>query len=428
MRWSFFNISGFDWNYQWHQIVRCVRAALRWTNAREDTAMPLAPIDDAITFDQLTKDPYPIYKRLRAEAPVSKVAATGRTFITKAADTRAIKDNAELWSSDDPDTPMERAFQAQTLMRKDGAEHLAERMAMQPTFMPGNLKNVWGPLYETHAAAYLDRLPSGEVVDLYPALAGPLAARILAEMLGIPEASDADMQRWSQDLIDGAGNFSGHEEPFERTDKSNVQMNALFDRRAEELLVTPDQSALSVMLNADTPIARGQMYSNIKIAIGGGINEPRDALLTILYGLLSNPDQLEAVKAQAAWGKAFEEGVRWVAPIQVSSRRATMDTQVRGIDIPKGDVIMTIQASANHDEELFEDGHLFNAFRDKNPHQSFGSGPHHCAGAHTARMMLGRILLPMIFERFPNMELAGEDVIWSGFGFRGPLNLPVKLN
>ncbi|MGH1368896.1 MAG: cytochrome P450 [Maritimibacter sp.] len=389
--------------------------------------MPLAPIDEAITFDQLTKDPYPIYKRLRADSPVIKVAATGRTFVTKAADTRAIKDNAALWSSDDPNTPMERAFEAHTLMRKDGAAHLAERMAMQPTFMPGNLKTVWGPLYETHASAYLDALPRGEIVDLYPMLAGPLAARILAEMLGIPEATDADMQRWSQDLIDGAGNFGWRDEPFERTEKSNAQMNALFDKRAEELLVAPDQSALSVMLHGENPIPRAQMYSNIKIAIGGGINEPRDALLTILYGLLSNPDQLEAVKAEGAWGKAFEEGVRWVAPIQVSSRRATEDTEIRGITIPKDDVVMTIQASANHDEELFEDGHLFNVFRDKNPHQSFGSGPHHCAGAHTARMMLGRILLPMIFERFPNMELAG-DVVWSGFGFRGPLNLPVKLN
>jgi cytochrome P450 len=58
----------------------------------------------------------------------------------------------------------------------------------------------------------------------------------------------------------------------------------------------------------------------VKIAIGGGINEPRDALLTILYGLLTNPDQLEVVKAQGKWRAAFEEGVRWVAPIQASSR------------------------------------------------------------------------------------------------------------
>ena len=56
------------------------------------------------------------------------------------------------------------------------------------------------------------------------------------------------------------------------------------------------------------------MIANVKIAIGGGINEPRDALLTILYGLLTNPDQLEAVRAGYKWRSAFEEGVLWVAP------------------------------------------------------------------------------------------------------------------
>ena len=73
------------------------------------------------------------------------------------------------------------------------------------------------------------------------------------------------------------------------------------------------------------------------IAIGGGINEPRDALLTILYGLLTNPDQLDAVRAGSKWRSAFEEGVRWVAPIQASSRLVMEDTEIRDCIIPKGD-------------------------------------------------------------------------------------------
>src|SRR5258708_22243943 len=82
----------------------------------------------------------------------------------------------------------------------------------------------------------------------------------------------------------------------------------------------PDSSALSFMVNAKNPIPESQMIANVKIAIGGGINEPRDALLTILYGLLTNPDQLDAVRAGDKWRSAFEEGGRWVAPIQASSR------------------------------------------------------------------------------------------------------------
>jgi cytochrome P450 family 104 len=79
----------------------------------------LAPLDEAITIEELTRDPYPIYKRLRREAPVLRVKSVGRTFLTKAVDTKYVKDNAALFSSDDPNTPMKRAFLAHTLMRKD---------------------------------------------------------------------------------------------------------------------------------------------------------------------------------------------------------------------------------------------------------------------------------------------------------------------
>ena len=89
---------------------------------------------------------------------------------------------------------------------------------------------------------------------------------------------------------------------------------------------------------------------------------------------------------------------------------------------------MTVQASSNHDEELFEEPEKFNAFRKPNTHQSFGSGPHHCMGTHLARMTVGKTMLPMLFDRFPNIELVDpESVVWSGFGFRGPLSMPVRL-
>ncbi|MEA2820229.1 MAG: cytochrome family [Bradyrhizobium sp.] len=177
----------------------------------------LAPLDETITIEELARDPYPIYRRLRREAPVLRVKSVGRTFLTKAADTKAVKDNAALFSSNDPNTPMKRAFLARTLMRKDHEEHRAERMAMMPALMPKTIDSVWAPLYAQLAAQYLDRLPRGEVVDLFPALAGPLAARILAHTMGIPDASDADMQRWSQTLIDGAGNFGWTPGPFDAT-------------------------------------------------------------------------------------------------------------------------------------------------------------------------------------------------------------------
>ena len=284
-------------------------------------------------------------------------------------------------------------------------------------------------LAEKIAKEYVARLPRGEVVDLFSALSGPYAARGLAIVLGIDAATDDQMQRWSQALIDGAGNFGWKDEPFQRADRANEEMHRLFDSLRDRHRAKPNNSALSVMLNADDPIEKTQIYANMKIAIGGGINEPRDALNTVLFGLLSNPEQLVEVKRNADWDKAFEEGIRWVAPISASSRLAVEDTEIRGCFIPKGDVVMTIQASANRDEDLFDDGESFFVYRNTNPHQSFGNGPHFCQGTHIARRAVAQVMLPILFDRFPNMSLPKPSAVnWRGFGFRGPLNLPVLLN
>ena len=392
--------------------------------------MPTAPINDDVTIEQLTLDPYSVYKRFRAEAPVVRVTSVKRTMLTKAADTKYVKDNPQLFSSDDPATPMAQAFQAQTLMRKDGEEHLRMRNAMTSAFSPSNIKNVWLPKYREIAEEYVTRLPGGETVDLFTALAAPVSARCLAHLIGLTDASDDDLCRWSQTLIDGAGNFGWRDEPFQKSDAANVEINRAIDAVAHAPEQRGKPHAIAAMVSADDPVGLDIIRSNIKIVIGGGINEPRDALLTALYGLLTNPAQRVAVCSTGAlWTRTFEEAIRWVAPIQVSSRLVKEDTRISGVDVPKGDVVMTIQASANHDEELYENGHLFDVHRAETRHQAFGNGPHFCLGTHIARRMIADILLPMLFERFPNMELAEpEKVRFHGFGFRGPLALPVRLN
>ncbi len=389
----------------------------------------LAPLDEKITLDQLALNPYPIYQRLRQESPVLRVKATGRTFLTKAADTQYVKGAPELFSSDDPNTPMQRAFWAQTLMRKDGAEHRRERMAMAGSFKPQVVENDWVPRYQQIAEEYVSRLPRGQVVDLFPALAGPYSARGLAVLLGMEEASDEQMQRWSQALIDGAGNFAWADEPFARSDKANEEVHSLLDSLHSKYQAAPDNTAFSLMINADEPIEQKQIYANIKIAIGGGINEPRDAINTVVYGLLTNPDQLEEVKRCNDWSKAFEEGIRWVAPIQVSSRVVKEDAEIRGCLIPKGDTVMTIQASANRDEEVYENAEAYDVYRAKCRHQAFGNGPHMCQGNRVARHAVGEIMLPLLFDRFPNLSIPDDSkVLWRGFGFRGPVQIPVLLH
>jgi cytochrome P450 len=390
--------------------------------------MRAIPIDSSTQMKHLTEDPYPIYKRYRAESPVVHVASIDRTFITKYEDCRYVKNNPDIFSSKDSSAPMERAFQAQTLMKKDGDEHQSERNAMAMAYTPKSIVDVWQSVHVEIAGEFVDRLPQNETIDLFPVLAGPYAARCLAKLLGISNASDNKMEYWSQTLMDGAGNYGRLDSIFERCDIAHKEMNSCIEENTKELLRNPQMNALSLMVNAENPIPNSQIAANIKVAIGGGINEPRDALLIVLYGLLTNPEQLDAAKNDNSyWAKAVEEAVRWVAPIQVSPRIAAIDTEIRGYEIKKGATINTIQASANHDEDVFEEADKFDIFRDKKPHQAFGNGPHFCQGMHVARTMLITIL-PMLFQRFPNMQLTSEqDVRWSGFVFRGPLNLPIIL-
>jgi cytochrome P450 len=387
-----------------------------------------APLDETITLDALDRDPFPIYRHLRATAPVCRVKSAGRTFLTKAADTKYVKDNPTLFSSDDPNTPMKRAFWAHTHMRKDGEAHQCERQAMAPAFAPRVIRDDWVPRYQQIAEEYVARLPRGEVVDFFNLVSGAYAARGLAVLLGMEEASDEEMMEWSQALIEGAGNFGWRDAPFERADRANTAIHALLDSLQDRHRADPNNSAFSVMLNAEAPIPEKQIYANIKIAIGGGINEPRDAINTTLFGLLTNPEQLAEVKRNDDWDKAFEEGIRWVAPISASSRLVTEDTEIRGCLIPKGDTVMTIQASANRDEEVVENGEVFDIYRGKSAHQSFGNGPHFCQGTHVARRAVAQIFLPVLFDRFPDLSLPDPDaVIWRGFGFRGPITLPIRL-
>lgn len=388
------------------------------------------PIDNSLTLDQLIDNPYPIYKRLRSEAPVIKVSAVKRILITKASDTQYIKNNPDLFSSDDPNTPMERAFGAKTLMRRDGSDHLRLRQAMMPSMSPSQVKNIWSQQIEAIAADYLDRLPTNETIDFFTAFAGPFSARCVAVVLGLPQTSDDDIQRWSQTLVDGAGNFGGVAEIFERADLANQEMDASIASAIESGEPGFECSALGMQVNANDSIEYNHIVSNIKIAIGGGINEPRDSILTTLYGLLTNPEQLaEAIQQPKLFLNAFEEAVRWVAPIQLSSRRVTRDTTIRDFELPAGEVLMTIQASANRDEEVYDGADRFDIFREPLRHQGFGNGPHFCMGTHLSRRMIGEIALPLLFDRFPNMKLSDPaDVVWRGFGFRGPVNLPVRLN
>ena len=167
--------------------------------------------------------------------------------------------------------------------------------------------------------------------------------------------------------------------------------------------------------------------ANIKLAISGGQNEPRDAIAGTVWALLTHPDQLELARGgQIPWLQVFEEYARWISPIGMSPRRIARPWQIRDVAFEIDERVFLMFGSANRDEKHFENAERFDVRRDAGKSIAFGAGPHFCAGAWASRAMVADVALPSIFARLKNLQLdTTQPVRVGGWAFRGLLNLPV---
>ena len=386
------------------------------------------PLDTQTTLKMLEDDPAKVYARLRKVSPIVRLQALGgRIVFTKAEDTTRVKTDAEHFWSTDTTSPMQRAFGGHTLMRKDGCPHLKERRAMEPALDPEHIKR-WASVFANLTDRLLEDLAPHKSVDLLPSFANLISAGYLKIVLGLDDAGKDQLFDWANALVRGAMNASFDLEVFATSDSANNEMDACFDRMIEQHLTTPDGSVLSTMINASDPLEISQIRTNMKICIGGAVIETRDALLSTIYGLLRHPDQLRHCKETGHWDRACQEGLRWVAPIQASPRIVKKALMMRGFLIPEGETVMAIQASANHDEEHWDGADRFDIHRSHLNHQTFGEGAHRCLGDHVYRLLVAKIVLPKLFERFPVLCLADpRSEKFEGFAFRGPTSIKVNL-
>ncbi len=298
---------------------------------------------------------------------------------------------------------------------------------MVPALEPDHIQK-WRPAFSDLTDRLLDGLSADQTVDLRPAFAAPLSAGYLRIVLGLDDAGEERLFDWANALVRGAMNGTFDPEVFAISDQANTEMNACFDRMIVQHQAAPDGSVLSTMINAADPLEISQIRTNMKICIGGAVIETRDAVLSTIFGLLSHPDQLRHCMETGTWDAACDEGLRWVAPIQASPRIVRKSLVMRGYLIPEGETVMAIQASANHDADLWEDGDRFDIHRPRLVHQSFGEGAHSCLGHHVYRMLAADIVLPKLFARFPTLRLVDQSaVIFEGFAFRGPASMKVHL-
>jgi len=234
------------------------------------------------------------------------------------------------------------------------------------------------------------------------------------------------MDAWSQAMIDGIANYTGNKEVEARCNAATAGIDAAIDDMIPVVSRHPNTSILSVLLSAGQPIE--SIRANVKLAISGGQNEPRDAISGTVWALLTHAEQLALLSdGSAKWIDVFEEYTRWIAPIGMSPRRVTKQCSYGGVDFEPDDRVFLMFSSANRDEACFTDPDRFDIMRDTSKSIAFGAGPHYCAGAFASRAMVADVALPSLFARLKGLRLdPSEPVRIGGWAFRGLLNLAVE--
>ena len=369
-------------------------------------------------------DPYPVLAKLRREAPIAYIPQLGATVLTRRDDVFVCEKRIEVFSSHQPDGLMNKLM-GLNLMRKDGEAHLAERKAMFPSVSPKTVKTHWMAQFQAHADRIIDALEPEGRMDFCKSLALPFSAECLKSLTGLVNMRFEDMDAWSQAMIDGIANYTGDPEIEARCHAATAGIDAAIDDMVPVLKATPNLSLLSVMMEAGLPME--SVRANVKLAISGGQNEPRDAVAGTVWALLTHPDQLAmAREGRVSWQEVFEEYARWIAPIGMSPRRIAKPAEYGGVAFETDERIFLMFGSANRDEAHFREPDRFDVTRDNQKSVSFGAGPHFCAGAWASRAMVADVALPTIFRRFVDLRVVeDEPVRIGGWAFRGLLNLPV---
>ena len=391
-------------------------------------AASTVPVADWVTIPELYDDPFPTYERLRAEGGVHWVPAVNRYLITSYEAVSATEHDQEVFSADEEGSLQIRAM-GHSMLRRDDPMHYEQRRAWQPVLKPGYVKRVWTKMYREVAEDLLaDLIRKGPEADLICDFAAPYASETLRRMLGLYNADQSDLQRWSQTMIDATGNYADDPDVWAKGKKSFDEVDAALDEMLEYHLAHRDDSLISGLLSMpgdQMPIE--QIRANIKMTIGGGLNEPRDALGVAALAMFENPDQRAAAIADPSlWPTVFEETIRWVAPIGMYSRQTTCETELAGKLLPAGAKLGICVLSANRDESVWDDAHRFDIHREVKPHLAFSKGVHVCLGNWAARAEIAEVALPLLFNSLKGLDIdRTRETRIGGWVFRGMLSLPV---
>ena len=384
----------------------------------------------SITVEQLDDDPYPIYARMRREAPVCFVPAVGLWFVTRWTDVEFAASHPNVIDSRVTPSPLDRALGGETILVLDGEPQKKLRAMLDPSLRPRVVESSTPDLVEPLVAQLLDKLAPRGKAELMAEFFEPVSVLGLGRVLGLGHLTGETLRRWFHGLAQGAINFEDDPARWEISDAINAEIDRELAPVLAAMWAEPDDTTISTMLqHAEGGFEErvAKILPTLKVILLGGMQEPGHAAGSTLVGLLESGHAPSVAADPGSLVKdAIEEGLRWVSPIGTQTRRCLVEVELGGVTLPAGANLGVLVSSANRDEEVWgSTADAYDLFRPRRNHAAFGFGPHFCSGHHFSRVQM-RIALQRLLERLPNLRLDDErPPVFTGWEFRAPRNLNV---
>ncbi|KUH98789.1 cytochrome [Mycolicibacterium acapulense] len=388
--------------------------------------------DDFVSGD--VRDPYTEMARLRREEPVQKIEIPGlpgqegkpivMVYRYEEAQ-RMLRDN-ETFSSAIIIQAFGDVFGKHVMLGMDEPEHGRHRALVAKAFSQKALARWEDTLVTKIGNALIDRFANRGRVDLVKEFNFPYPTLIIAGLLGLPQDDYAQFQKWSISLLSFTINPErGREASMALADYFRPILAARREEPRDDLI-----SRLGAAEIDGEKLSDEEIFSFLRLLLPAGVETTYRSLGNLLFGLLSNPEQLDAIRADRSLiPQAIEEAVRWEPPLSMITRIASRDTELGGVHIPEGSSVMPVLGAANRQDERFPQPDQFDIFREAKANIGWGHGVHVCLGMHLARLEM-RVALNLLLDRLPNLRLdpGADEAYIRGQVFRSPTALPIVFD
>jgi cytochrome P450 len=406
-------------------------------------AQTVALTPKSLFGESLWNDPYPVYRRFLAEGPIHYVNyKNGGWAVFRHADcSTAIRDvrlSAKRTGLLLLTLPPERRDEFEELARLlgqwmlfiDAPEHTRLRKLMNKGFSPAIVESL-RPQIERIVDRMLEPLVRASEADLMQAIAYPLPMRVIAEMLGVPDAMHDRLLEWTDAIARLFGASLQTPESVQPANDAVLKLTKFFRETARERRKKKGDDLISLLLDIEEGgevLTEEEVYAQCVMLLFGGHETTRNLVGNGMYTLLRHPAEMAELRENAGLIRsAVEELLRYESPVQYTGRMAKEELEICGLRLRPGDPILFILGAANRDPQQFRDADRLDLKRVNNPHLAFGAGAHFCIGNQLARLE-GQVAILKLVERFPRMQLAPQRVEWvPNPVLRGLKALPVEL-